>query len=198
MAAAKRFSLKMVRKLVSLGALAAIAAVIALYSSELRDYLVDDTRYAPEIAAAAARHGVDAKLVRAVIFVESRFRADTVGKAGEIGLMQLLPAGAVADWARENGRPAPGPKELRDVGLNLEIGCRYLGRGLQRYRGEPRQVELALCFYNAGPSRADNWRTAARAAGEDVMKHMAIESTADYVGKVMKRYELYRRMEEEP
>lgn len=182
----------LLRKLISLAALVAMMTVIFCYQRELRDFVVDDTRFAPEIAAAAAKHGLDPALVRAMIFVESRFNPDAVGAAGELGLMQVLPSGAVADWAQRNRRPEPTRSELCGVELNLEIGCGYLARGMERYRGEKQQTELALCYYNAGAGRADRWRPAN--PEEDVMDRITIESTREYVGQIMKRYSLYRRL----
>lgn len=42
----------------------------------------------------AARHGVSAALAHAVVGIESGYRADARGRAGEVGLMQIKPATA--------------------------------------------------------------------------------------------------------
>src|SRR6266436_6133225 len=47
--------------------------------------------YAEIIDTAAANQGVDAKLVRAVIQVESAYRASARSRKGAMGLMQLMP-----------------------------------------------------------------------------------------------------------
>src|SRR6266850_8241646 len=47
--------------------------------------------YAEIINAAAANQGVDAKLVRAVIQVESAYKAGALSRKGAMGLMQLMP-----------------------------------------------------------------------------------------------------------
>ena len=59
--------------------------------------------YDSAIVKASALYGVDARLIRAVIWKESRFNPKCVGKAGEIGLMQVTPAAAgeapaATDW----------------------------------------------------------------------------------------------------
>ena len=61
------------------------------FREELRDFAVDDTRYADEIRVAANRNGLDPQFVRAVVFQESRFDPFARGSKGEVGLMQVLP-----------------------------------------------------------------------------------------------------------
>src|SRR2546428_11154049 len=50
------------------------------------------------IHAAAQRYGVDAALIKAVVWRESRFDPSVRGRAQEIGLMQLQEA-AAQEWA---------------------------------------------------------------------------------------------------
>ena len=71
-----------------------------LYScrTEVRDWIVDDTLYSTEIRRYAEKYELDPQLVRALIFQESRFNPECRGSKGEVGLMQLLPEGAVADY----------------------------------------------------------------------------------------------------
>src|SRR5262249_54767825 len=51
-------------------------------------------RFCELIKQEAKRTGLDPALVDAVIKVESDYRPDTIGAAGEIGLMQVLPSTA--------------------------------------------------------------------------------------------------------
>jgi len=53
---------------------------------------------------AAAKYGVDPRLVKAIIWKESRYRVNAVGKAGEIGLMQVYGT-AVNEWSNRTGKP---------------------------------------------------------------------------------------------
>lgn len=161
---------------------------------DLRDWMVDDTRFAAEIREAAGKHGVDAALVRAVVFQESRFDPFARGSKGEVGLMQVLPRGAVADWARMNRKPVPARSALTDPRLNLEIGCWYLARGMRRWRNYKHGTELALAGYNAGKSRAERWKPAD--FDGEVIPRITIDSTRRYVDRIMKRYHNYREMEQ--
>ena len=148
----------------------------------------EDTLYREEIRRAAVRHGVDPELVRALVWRESRFRANAVGRQGEVGLMQLLPKGAVAEYARIHRVPPMSRRELFKVHNNLEVGCWYLGVALRRWRSHDQQIERALVHYNAGERRAKAWcRRPGR--GADPIP-AALRS---YVGGIMTRYNGYRK-----
>lgn len=177
-----------------LSLLLAVTAAGFWFRDRLRDYTVDDTRYATEIAVAAARYDLNPQLVRAVVFQESRFHPDARGKAGEVGLMQILPSGAGAEWARANGRPEVTTRELENPAFNLNIGCWYLEQGMRRYAGYSEDAELALARYNAGQSRADKWRPEEKEG--DAIGLISISSTKNYVTQIMRRYHKYR--EENP
>lgn len=169
----------------------AVPVGLILLAAELqrRGFWVDDTKYAEEIRKTALRHGVDPQLVRAVICQESRFRPDAVGDRGEVGLMQVLPSGAVADWARAHGRKVPSHASLMRVELNLEIGVWYLARALARWSAYRERIPLALIQYNAGEARAVRWKPE-KTDGE-VVSRITIGSTKTYVEKIVARYHGY-------
>ena len=168
-------------------------AAIAYYLYEYRNFTVDDTRFAAEIREAAAKHGLDSRLVRSLIYEESRFRPGAVGKAGEIGLMQVMPSRAAADWARAHNVPVPEAGMLFSPKINLEIGCWYLSDGLRRFRDYKAAKELALARYNAGLTRANKWKPKEKEA--DIIDNITIASTQKYVKNIMKRYRRYCREE---
>ena len=170
--------------------LGVLSGVVLVQRHEIASWGVDDTRYAAEIRTAAARHRIPPELVRAVIFRESGFNPNATGKAGEIGLMQILPRGAVADWCRINKLAEPSLRQLRRPEVNLEIGCFYLARALRRWEGYRCQTELALCQYNAGERRAVKW-CPEDPADPEILSRIGIESTRNYVAFIMKRYERY-------
>ena len=98
----------------------------------------DDTnRYDHLISESAARYGVDAALVKAVVRAESNFDAGAVSYAGARGLMQLMPGTAAGLGVKDSFNPAE----------NIDGGVRYLSQQLERFG----TVELALAAYNAGP-----------------------------------------------
>jgi soluble lytic murein transglycosylase-like protein len=103
------------------------------------------TRYSEEIREIAARHGVDADLVEAVIRAESAFNPRAVSNKGAQGLMQLMPRTA----------SALGVRNVFDPYQNIEGGVRHLRYLLDRYPGN---VPLALAAYNAGEKAVDYYR----------------------------------------
>jgi soluble lytic murein transglycosylase-like protein len=102
------------------------------------------TAYDDLIREQAARHGISADLVRAVIQAESGFNRWAVSPKGAMGLMQLMPATARDLGVRDPFHP----------GENIRGGVQYLAALLERF---DRDVVLALAAYNAGPERVERY-----------------------------------------
>lgn len=122
-------------------------AVVARFAPDEVPYPEDAVAVTAPIAAApvapygeliervSAEHGVDARLVRAVIQVESAFQERARSKKGAMGLMQLMP-----ETARQFAVSDP-----YDPVANIKAGITFLASLLKRL-----PVELALAAYNAG------------------------------------------------
>lgn len=95
----------------------------------------DHQRYAEIIDKVSAEQGVDAKLVRALIQVESGYQQRARSRRGAMGLMQLMPA-----TARQYAVVDP-----YDPASNIEAGITHLKSLLERF-----PLSLALAAYNAG------------------------------------------------
>jgi soluble lytic murein transglycosylase-like protein len=126
---------------------------------------VDDLRQ--HVSRFAEEYNIDEELIRAVIQVESGWKADAVSSKGARGLMQLMPR--TADML--------GVEDAFDPEQNIEGGVKYLAQLTDKYEGD---VEMALAAYNAGPSRVD-------AAGGS-----PYPGTARYVKNIMALYHRYR------
>lgn len=96
---------------------------------------VSTVPYGEIIDRVANEQGIDARLVKAVIQVESGFQQRARSQRGAMGLMQLMP-----ETARQYGLVDP-----YDVGANIEAGVRHLKSLMQRL-----PLALALAAYNAG------------------------------------------------
>lgn len=94
------------------------------------------------IDAVARQHSVDARLVRAIIQVESAWNPAARSRKGALGLMQLMP---------ETGAQL-GVRNPLDPRQNINGGVRYLRTLLDRFEND---LELALAAYNAGPSAVE-------------------------------------------
>ena len=92
------------------------------------------------VEAAAERHEIDARIVQAVIQVESAYNPQARSPKGALGLMQLMPATAV----RLGAKPT---SNLFDPALNIELGVRYLRLLGNLFDG---RLDLVLAAYNAG------------------------------------------------
>lgn len=127
--------------------------------------VVDIEKLIPIIASAAKLHGVDAKLVHAVIRAESGYNERALSPKGAVGLMQLIPATAQRFGVTNSYDPTE----------NISGGTRYLRELLRMFNGD---IELALAGYNAGEN-------AVIRAGNRVPPY---PETMAYVPKVLQFY----------
>jgi len=145
------------------------------------------------ILAAALRHGVDAALVKAVVWRESWFNPRAKGARGEIGLMQIREPTA-REWAEAERFRLFTHFQLYDPVKNTQCGAWYLSRLLSRYRSTDNPLPYALAAYNAGPSHVARWRKDAAATNSvEFLKQMDFPGTRKYVGSVTRQYEHYRK-----
>jgi soluble lytic murein transglycosylase-like protein len=108
----------------------------------MRGRLITSEAVDHAIESAAARNGVDANLVRAIIKVESNFNPHAVSRKGALGLMQLMPKTA----------RSMNVTNAFDPNQNVDAGVRHLKSLLDNYNGD---VELSLAAYNAGSKAVD-------------------------------------------
>ena len=122
----------------------------ALKASKTNTEIPSVDRNAPKaqilsmIDKVAQKHGVDEKLVRALVRQESGFNPNATSHCGAMGLMQLMPATAKGLGVTDPYNPLQ----------NVEGGVKYLKSMLNKYNGN---VILALAAYNAGPGAVDKY-----------------------------------------
>jgi len=140
---------------ISLGAApAADSGRTALDGSDLRQLVQTISR----------EHGVDPKLVDALVRVESSYDPNAVSRRGAMGLMQLMPA-----TAKRLGVDDPFDPEK-----NIRGGVREFSRLLDQYSGN---LQFALAAYNAGEGAVARYRGVPPYA-----------ETRDYVSRILTIY----------
>lgn len=103
-------------------------------------------RLEPFIVAAANRYDVDARILRVICFMESRYHIDAVSPKGARGPMQFT-----ADTAARYGLRDPhDPEEA------IDAAARYFRDLLRKFGG---RIDLALAAYNAGEGAVVSFMT---------------------------------------
>jgi soluble lytic murein transglycosylase len=182
------------RRLVGLAVAAALAltvgAVVAALGP-LGDAVREITlplRHDDIIRQQARDKRLDAALIAAVIYEESRFR-DQTSHAGARGLMQITPE--TADFiARKSGGFRFEQSDLATPQINIAYGSYYLRYLIDHYDGNQAP---AIAAYNAGLTNADRWVAEAGGAGAfDAGRDIPFPETRAYVANVLDRRDQYR------
>ena len=188
-------SKRWIRVLVVLLAIPGIILLLRDLSRPSRDSVLSTVgNFDVWIERAAVRFKVDPDLIRAVIAVESKGRADARSKAGARGLMQLMPPTG-REMAERIGVGVIDDDQLFEPGLNILIGTAYLRAQLDGFDND---LPLALAAYNAGPGNARRWiRTDPDATTAEVIERHGFDETRAYVKKVM-AYRAHLKSKEHP
>ena len=133
-------------------------------SSKLGSYKYSD-KYDHLIELAAEQYGIDAKLLKAIIKVESNFHAGAVSPKGAMGVMQLMPKTA----------ERLGVDHPFDPMDNIFGGSKYYRKLLNMFNNDH---ELALAGYNAGENAVIKY-------GYNIPPY---KETQNYVKKVFRHY----------
>jgi soluble lytic murein transglycosylase len=147
------------RRRLAIGGAAIAAAIVALVLlgvvgdvDRVIQELTLPLRHEDIIRQQAREKGVDAALIAAVIYSESKF-SDQTSSAGARGLMQITPETA-KDVERHSGGTTFKLGDLSDPEINIRYGTFRLRELLDRYDGDE---VAALAAYNAGPGNVDRW-----------------------------------------
>lgn len=103
------------------------------------------SKYDATIKAIARQHGVDDKIIKAMVQVESAFRSSAVSPKGAQGLMQLMPGTAKRYGVNNSFDPVQ----------NLLGGVRYFKDLLEMFNNN---LTLALAAYNAGEGAVQKYK----------------------------------------
>jgi soluble lytic murein transglycosylase len=150
--------------------------------------------YREHFSTAARQQEIDEAILFGVARQESRFSIDLVSSAGAVGLMQLMPPTARL-VAKQLGRSDYQPSRIADPAINTQFGAYYFKYWLDRLDRLP---ALAAAAYNAGPNRAQAWRTGTPLEGAIWVETIPFNETRDYVKKVLANVMFYARELDHP
>jgi soluble lytic murein transglycosylase len=175
------------RRRLAIGAALVTAAIVAgvLLAGTVDKAIQELTlplKHEDVIRQQAREKDVDAALIAAVIYSESKF-SDRTSSAGARGLMQITPE-AANEIERHSGGTTFKLKDLGDPEINIRYGTYLLRELLDRYDGD---VVAALAAYNAGPGNVDKW------GGSNLsVEEIPFPETRAYVEEVLDKQRAYR------
>jgi len=133
-------------------------------------------------------YNVPVEIVYSVIKAESSFNSNAVSHAGAVGLMQIMPdtyrdiAGRIGDIANEG--------LLYDPGTNIKYGTFYLRYLYDMFK----EWDLAIAAYNGGLGNVRQWLNNPEYIKDNEIVYIPIEETRNYVKRVNKNIEIYKRL----
>ncbi len=165
-----------------LGLVVGLLAVTGVFDKAIKE-LTLPLRHEDIIRQQSREKHVDAALIAAVIYAESKFD-DAESSAGARGLMQITPD-AAKFIEKQSGGTTFKLEDLSDPEINIRYGTFLLKELLERYGGDE---AAALAAYNAGPGNADKWGGSGLSVGD-----IPFPETRAYVEEVLGKQREYRR-----
>lgn len=102
-------------------------------------------KFEPIIIDAASKHGVDARILWVIAYLETRFNPSLVSRKGARGMMQFMP-----DTARRLGLRKP-----HDPIAAIDAAAKYVSLLDKRFK----RVDLVLAAYNSGETTVEAYLT---------------------------------------
>lgn len=148
--------------------------------------------YIDQIDINSQRFNVDKYLVMGVISAESRFNQNAQSQKGAMGAMQVKED--TAKWCNDTFNLGVDINNLYDPSVNITIGCAYLEYLIDMFDGD---VKVALAAYNAGLGNVNKWLKDKKYSSDGkTLYNIPFEETENYVKKVLKRREIYKKLYE--
>ena len=136
------------------------------------------------------KHGLEEAWVYGLMRQESRFATKAKSEVGAAGLMQIMPE--TARWvARQIGMKGYRKGLIHQLDVNIRLGTYYMKTVSHQFDDNP---VLASAAYNAGPTRARQWRGTQSLEGAIYVETIPFDETRDYVKKVMSNTMYYSKI----
>ena len=173
----------MIKNTKSVFAKAAFVIILMIIAVGIWQFYVEwkEDSFDNEILSASAKYNVEPAIVKAVIWRESKFNPNAIGKKGEIGLMQIMPTTA-REWAGAQKLGMFAFTDLFNPEKNVECGTWYLKKLLLRYQNTDNPIPYALADYNAGRGNVLKWmQGTATTNNQQFIEQIKFPSTKKYV-----------------
>jgi len=131
-------------------------------------------------------YNVPKEIIYSVIKAESGFRYDVVSEAQAVGLMQITED--TFDWIMKRLGENISSGLLYDPNTNIKYGTYYLNYLYHRFES----WDIAFAAYNAGPN--GDWLSNPEYVKDKEIVYIPIEETRNYVKRVNKNIEAYKRL----
>ncbi len=168
--------------------LASGSGFIYKYLSDAYDRRTHPLGYSGYVEQYAELYGVPSDIIYAVIRTESAFDEKALSPKGAAGLMQLTPE--TFTWLMTKTGDEIKSGSIYDPGINIRYGVFFLGY----LYGEFGSWETVYAAYNAGMSRVKGWLRDPGLSEDGRLTHIPFEETENYVKRVVRAAENYRRL----
>ncbi len=148
--------------------------------------------YSEYVKKYAKEYDVDKYLIFAIIKAESNFDQDAVSHREAKGLMQLMYS--TAEEIAKKVNVDLNEENILKPDININLGTKYISMLIQKYGN----INLALAAYNAGSGNVDGWieKGTLKEDGSDI-ENIPFTETNNYVRKILRDYEIYKKLYEE-
>lgn len=143
-------------------------------------------KYKDIVSNYSNKYDVDASLIHAVIWVESKYDKDAKSRVGALGLMQLMPS--TAEWL--SSQIDIKDKAILDPDYNIHLGVYYLSTLIKRFES----TDLGIAAYNAGPSNVSAWLHNPKYSKDNNLTYIPYKETREYLNKVNSTKKIYQRL----
>jgi len=146
-------------------------------------------KYQNEIKLYAKEFGLPASVVASVINIESSYNKNAKSNKDAIGLMQIKLT--TANYINNlNNLPSLTEEELFKPNVNIKYGCMYLRYLLNKFKN----LETALCAYNAGETNVRNWLNSDFSNDGKTLNYIPFNETRNYLIKFKSNLKYYKKI----
>lgn len=141
----------------------------------------------------AEEYGVPREIVYSIINTESNFKSNAESHKGAIGLMQITPDTFTWLMTKTGEKLAEGM--LYDPQTNIKYGAYFLKYLFTEFETLDDNWNLVFAAYNAGLNRVKgDWMKKPEYIIDGKIVYIPFEETRNYIEKVNKGIETYRRL----